>query len=299
MNSIPPSRVSLKNYLILFLLAMIWSSSFMVIKVSVETIPPLTLTAVRLVLAAMMLGAVLVIKGEKLPRDFNVWKVCILLGLFGNALPFSLISFGETGIASSQASILMATMPLVTVLLAHFFSEGERATRYGILGVLTGFGGMVILVGPSVFKGLGGNLVFQLAVAGGAMSYAIATVLAKHMPPSSLLGRSVAVMICASVMMVCAAFIVERPQAIEPSLPSALGAIYLGTLPTAIATLLYFRLIAVQGAGFMAYANYLIPVMGVFWGAMLLSEAITIQAMAALVTILAGLLISNYRPKVS
>jgi drug/metabolite transporter (DMT)-like permease len=297
MNNVSVGGVPLKNYLILFLLAVIWSSSFMVIKVTVDTIPPLTLTAARLVLAAMMLGTVLIIKGEKLPRDFRIWKMCVLLGIFGNALPFSLISFGETGITSSQTSILMAVMPLGTVLLAHFFSEGERATGFGILGVLVGFGGIVILVGPSALKGLGGHLWFQLSVAGGAMSYSIATVLAKHMPPSSLLGRSVAVMICASIIMVSAAFVIERPMSVDLTMPAALGAVYLGLLPTAIATLLYFKLISSQGAGFMAYVNYLIPVLGVFWGAILLNETVTIQALAALVTILAGLLIANYRPR--
>ncbi len=292
-----PGPIPLKHYLALFLLAAIWSSSFMVIKVAVVTVPPLTMTAARLTLAALLLGAVLAIKGEALPRSPRIWLTSILLGLFGNAIPFTLISWGEQEIPSSLASILMAVMPLATVLLAHFFSEGERATRHGLIGIFIGFGGIVILVGPSALKGLGSDLTHQMAVSGGALSYAIATILAKNMPPAPLLGRAVAVMICASAIMVPAAFLVDDPLRLTPSTSALWSTLYLGTLPTAIATLIYFRLIGLRGAGFFAYINYLIPIMGVIWGAVFLSETITTPALMALATILVGLFIANYRPR--
>jgi len=269
----------------------------MVIKVTVETIPPLTLTAARLVLAGLVLGAVLIAKGRMLPRDPRIWMVSILLGIFGNALPFTLISWGELVIPSGLASILMAVMPLATVLLAHFFSEGERATRNGLGGIAVGFTGIIILVGPSALKGLGSDVWSQVAVACGAISYAVSAILVKNMPPSPLLGRSVTVMICSSAIMVPLALWVDEPLKLAPSLPAIWGAVYLGTLPTAVATLIYFRLIAAQGAGFFAYINYLIPVMGVIWGALFLDEIISPQALAALATILAGLFIANYRPR--
>ena len=269
----------------------------MVIKVTVVTIPPLTMTAARLALAALMLGGVLVVRGEPLPSSPRIWLMCILLGLFGNAIPFTLISWGEQEIPSSLASILMAVMPLATVMLAHFFSEGERATAHSLIGIAVGFSGIVILVGPSALKGLGSDLIHQVSVAGGALSYAVATVLAKNIPPSPVLGRSVTVMICASLIMVPAALLVDDPLTLVPSTTAIWGAFYLGTLPTAIATLIYFRLIAARGARFFAYINYLIPVMGVIWGAVFLSEIITPQALMALATILVGLFIANYRPR--
>jgi drug/metabolite transporter (DMT)-like permease len=290
-------QITSKHYLALFALAAIWSSSFMVIKVTVVTVPPLTMTAVRLVIAAVLLGVVMGIKGEAMPRNPRVWAMAVLLGLFGNAIPFTLIGWGELEIPSSQASILMAVMPLATVLLAHFFSEGERATRYAMIGVIVGFGGIVILVGPSVFKGMGGDTWHQLAVSGGAISYAISAVLAKNMPPSSLLGRAVVVMICASIIMVPAAVFFDDPLGLTPSTMALWGTLYLGTLPTAFASLIYFRLIASAGAGFFAYINYLIPVMGVIWGALFLSETISTQALMALGTIFVGLFIANYRPQ--
>jgi drug/metabolite transporter (DMT)-like permease len=295
MNSARSVRVPFKHFLLLTILAAIWSSSFMVIKITVETVPPLTLTAGRLVLAGLMLGVVMIVKSERLPRDRRVWKMCVLLGIFGNALPFTLISLGETGVTSSQASILMAVMPLATVLMAHFFTENERATRHALIGVLIGFTGIVILVGPSALKGLGGNIWFQLSVSGGAISYAVAAVMAKNMPPSSLLGRSVAVMICASVMMVLASIVFDNPLEINPSASEVWGTVYLGILPTGVATLIYFQLISAQGAGFLAYINYLIPVMGVMWGALFLNETITAQALMALGIITLGLFVANYR----
>jgi len=295
MSGSPGAASSLKHYLALFLLAAIWSSSFMVIKVTVDTVPPLTMTAARLVIAGLILGCVLIIKGEALPRNPRVWAVCVLLGIFGNALPFTLISWGEKEIPSSLAAILMAVMPLATVLLAHFFSQGERATRNRLVGIAVGFSGIVILVGPSALKGLGSDVLSQVSVACGAISYAISAILVKNMPPSPLLGRSVVVMICASAVMVPAAFWVDEPLTLAPSMTAIWGTLYLGTLPTAFATLIYFRLIAARGASFFAYINYLIPVMGVIWGALFLSEIISPEAVLALATILIGLFIANYR----
>ncbi len=296
MNAPSRAPVPVKHFLILFILASIWGSSFVAIKITLDTIPPLTMTAARLLLAGLILGVIMVAKGESLPRDKKVWKMCIWIGVFGNALPFSLISIGEQGITSSQTSILMAIMPLVTIILAHFFSEGERATRFAFLGVAIGFCGIVTLVGPSALTGLGSDIYYQLAVSSGAVSYGIATVLAKNMPPSPLLGRSVAVMICASALLTPAALLVDAPWTLVPSTDALWGTLYLGVLPTAVATLIYFHLISVQGAGFFAYINYLIPIMGVFWGAMLLGDTVSLQAITALGAIFVGLLVANYRP---
>jgi len=290
-------RASWVSYLLLVLLAAIWSSSFMVIKVTVVTLPPLTLTAVRLLVAAVMLAVVLGMTSERLPRGGRVWAMCVLIGFFGNALPFTLIGWGETQIASSQAAILMAVMPLATVLLAHFFSDGERATRYGLTGIAIGFGGVVVLMGPSALHGTGSDIWHQLAVSGGAVSYAVSAVIARNLPPSSVLGRSVAVMMCATAMMLPAALLIDQPLGLTPASEAIWGAVYLGVLPTGIATLIYFRLIGAEGAGFFSYINYLIPVMGVFWGASLLAERVSLQAVLALVMILSGLFVANYRPK--
>jgi len=233
-----------------------------------------------------------------LPKGTRIWAVCFLIGFTSNSLPFTLISWGEESISSGLASIMIAVMPLATVVLAHFFIVGERMTPMRAIGIGTGFCGIIILVGPEAMKGLGGNIWRQLAVAGGAISYAVSAILTRNMPPAPLLGRAVLVLVCASIQMVPAAMIVEQPWVLTPS-PDALWAtVYLGILPTAVATLIYFYIIALRGAGFFSFINFLIPIMGVIWGAVFLGEEVTMQAVVALMIILGGLFIANSQLKV-
>lgn len=267
----------------------------MVIKIAVETIPPMTLTAVRLIIAALFLWVILAIKGEALPKSAKAWYMCFLVGFFGNALPFTLISWGEEVVESGLTAVLLAMMPLSTVLLAHFFTEGDRLTRQRMLGIAFGFSGIVILVGPTVFGGLGGDALHQIAIASAGLSYGLTTVLARNMPAASVLSRSVAIMITASLTMLPLALWFDRPWTLEPSNMAILFAVHLGLFPTAVASLVYLNLITARGAGFMAYINYLVPILGVIWGTIILGEYLTTEILVALGCILTGLFVANYR----
>ena len=297
MTSVQSGPIPFRHYLILFVLAAIWSSSFTAIKVAVVTVPPFTMTAARLVIAALILWVVLLVKGESLPKGAPIWVASFLIGFTGNSLPFTLIGWGEENISSGLASIMIAVMPLATVVLAHFFIAGERMTPMRVIGIGTGFCGILVLVGPEALKGFGGDLWRQLAVAGGAVSYAVSAILTRNSPPAPLLGRAVLVLICASVQMVPAAMIIDQPWMLNPTEEALSATVYLGVLPTAVASLIYFYIIAVRGAGFFSFINFLIPIMGVIWGAMFLGEEITAQAMIALGVILCGLFIANFQPK--
>ena len=285
----------LRHLGLLFLLALIWSSSFAAIKVGVETIPPMTLAAGRLILAAVILYGALCLQRQTLPGGLGFWFFCFLLGVIGNGLPFTLINWGEIRIDSGQAAILMAVMPLATIVMAHFFTTGDRMTPAKLIGVAIGFAGVVILVGPEVAKGLGGEIWRELAVAGGAICYAMAVILARNAPTSSLLARSVAVMIMASLVMTPAALAFEAPWELAPSPEGLMAAAYLGLFPTALATLIFFHLVQSRGASFLAFINYLIPVLGVGWGAVTLGERVTVTEVMALLIILAGMAIAQFR----
>lgn len=284
-----------RHYIALIFLAVLWSSSFLIIKIAVETIPPLTLAAIRLFVAMAFLWVILIIKGEKLPKSGKAWFMCALVGFFGNVLPFSLIGWGEEVVSSGLTAILMAMMPLSTVLLAHFFTEGDRLTPQRSIGIGIGFLGVVILVGPSVLSGLGDDALRQIAIAVAGISYGVTTVIARNMPESSVLGRSVAIMLTGFLLLLPFALWIDEPWTINPSKEAILFAIHLGIMPTAVASLIYLQLIAQRGAGFMAYINYLIPIMGVIWGASILGEEVTPQAMAALGAIVVGLFVANIR----
>jgi len=286
-----------RHYLALLFLALLWSSSFLVIKIAVVTIPPLTLTAIRLFVAMVFLWTILIIRGEPLPQSGKAWLMCFLVGFFGNVLPFSLISWGEEVVESGLTAILMAMMPLSTVVLAHFFTVGDRITTRRMLGIAIGFLGVIILVGPSVFGGLGNDALRQIAIASAGLSYGLTTVIARNMPASSVLGRSVAIMIAGFVQLLPFALWYEHPWTLQPTGQAVLFAIHLGIMPTAVASLIYLQLIAARGASFMAYINYLIPILGVIWGAVILGEAITLQVVAALAAILTGLFVANSRAR--
>lgn len=144
-------------------------------------------------------------------------------------------------------------------------------------------------------KGLGGDVWHQLSVSGGAICYAIAAVYTRRLPPAPLLPRAVGVTICAALQMVPLALIADWPWQAVPTGWSLVSVVYLGLVPTAIATLIYFDLIAARGAGFFAFINYLIPVMGVIWGMAVLGEELHPAGMAALATILMGLFVANWR----
>lgn len=287
-------RPSFNQVLLLLLLAVIWSSSFTTIKVAVETIPAVTLVFARLLIAGILLYAVLRLKGLRLPKMGREWVAFFLLGLTSNAIPFFLISWGEVGIDSGKAAILMAVMPLVTVGLAHFFTETDRMTIMKLLGLTIGFGGIILLVGPDALARLGGKTIFELSVAGGAVFYAISAVLTRRLPAGGdPLQRGTAVTLCAALQMAPISLLIDAPWALTPSVPSLLSAIYLGVFPTGLAVIIYFYLIAERGTTFFALINYIIPCLGVLWGVIFLGEALAVQALIALGIILSGVFIAN------
>ena len=247
-------------------------------------------------LAAVVLYAFIALKGQRLPRSGRMWTLFFLIGILGNGLPFTLIAWGEQRIDSGLAAILMAVMPLATLLLTHAFTEDERLTAPKAVG----FAGVVLLVGPEAFGGLGGTVWRQLAVAGGAVCYAVAATIARSLPPSPPAVRGAAVMMCAAVQMIPLVLLVDAPWTLSPSLGSVAAVVYLGLLPTALATIIFFQLIAARGATFVALNNYLIPALGVIWGAAVLGERISFPAVGALAVILIGIGITNLRqPRLS
>jgi len=291
--------IPLRDVFWLITLALIWGSSFSAIKVVVETMPPMTLVAVRTVIAVAVLLPIMIAQGARLPGDAKSWRLGVVLGVFGLALPFFLIGWGEEAVESGQAAILMAVMPLATLALAHFFTKGDPFHWRKLAGIVLGFGGIVILVGPAAMKGLGGQLGHQLAIAGGAVCYAVNAVVTRNLPAgSSLIGRAVMVMLCGVGISVPLAAIIDGPTALLAADPVAWWlTMYIGVLPTGMATLIYFYIVDARGASFFSFVNYLNPVFGVMWGALLLSEIVQLEAVAALGAILIGIAISSRPPR--
>jgi len=273
---------------LLLSLATIWSSSFGFIKVAVETVPPISVSAGRLLLATVIIVIYARLRGHRFPDVPGLWSKFFLIGLFGNAVPFTLIGWGEERIDSGLAAILMAVMPIATLLLAHFFAEDERMNPARIAGVAFGFAGVLVLIGPDALGGLGDGAIRQTAVASGAACYAVATVIARRLPkmPTSL--SSAGALTAATIFILPMSLVIDRPWTLSPSAESLWSVIILGLFPTALAYILYFTLLRRTGANFIALNNYLIPCLGVIWGIIFLDELLHWRAVLALGIILTG-----------
>ncbi len=299
MTPAKPGEPGVTDYALLLLLAVTWGGSFLIIKLAVGTVPPMTLTALRLAIAAVCLLCAMALAGESLASLKGYWRGVFLAGFFGNTLPFFLISWGEEHIDTALTAILMAVMPLTTVILAHLFTADEKLTPGKLLGVALGFAGLVVLIGPATLLQLGEDSVRQLAVAGAAVCYGINALITKRLssrPPIAL----AAAIICSSVLIATpASFILEAPLTITPSSQAIWATAILGVLQTAFATLLLVTIVQRQGASFFSQINFLIPVIGVILGAVILGETIGLNAVFALLLILAGIAITRYAGRMS
>ena len=281
-------RNNITDYVLLLLLALIWSTSFLLIKVGVETIPPFSLTAGRLAIAALIFWVYLGFRREGIPLHPQALMLYFVVGIMGSSLPFVLISWGETRISSSLTAILMGIMPIATFVLAHIFISSEPMTHRKTLGVSLGFGGLLVLVGFSALSALGDNLIGQLSVLGGAVCYSITTVFVRTQPAFEGYKMAAGMNTVAAIVSLVLAFTMENPTQLQPD-TNALGALLiLGVFPTAIASLIYFRIIKHLGATTFAQINYVIPVLGGIWGVLVLGESLGWNVFIALFLVLYG-----------
>jgi drug/metabolite transporter (DMT)-like permease len=282
----PPSR---RDYLLLLSLGAIWGGSFFLIKLAIATVPPVSVAAGRILVGALLMGAVLSLRGMRLPRDRAVWGRLALMGTVGTVLPFALINWGETHIDSGLAAILMSAVPLLTIVLGHFLRSDERITGGKAIALVLGGAGVVVLVGPDALHGLGADLLGQLAVLGACACYAVNSLTARGLARHPAEVVTFGMLATAAVAAAPLSLVIDRPWELDVSVLSLLAVLGLGVLPTALGYIIAFRIIASAGAGFASFNNYLVPVFGVLWGMALLGEELEPRALFALMLIFAGL----------
>ncbi len=299
MNSavVVPPEASWRQLALLLLLAGIWSSSFMFIKIGVATIPPATMAAARLMLAAVMLAAIAYAKGYRLPFTLRAWSAFTFVGVMGNAVPFTLIAWGELEVDSGLAAILMGVMPVATALLAHAFVHDERLTGRRAAGVLLGFSGTVLLVGFSALSGLGAQVAAQLAVVGGALCYAITTVFVRRFANLPDVLMAAGSLTTGALLMIPIALLLESPLTLSPSFASTAAVVVLGIVSTGFAALIYFYLIRTVGAAIFSQVNFLTPAIGVAFGMIFLGEVPGADAWTALTLIVLGVWLVTHRSR--
>ena len=288
--------MKLKHWLVFILLGAIWSSSFMWIKIAVQEVGPITLVAFRVLFGLLFGVAVILIQRVQLPRNFKEWSPLLLLGITNVAIPFFLISWGEQSIDSAVAAILDATVPLFTILIAHYLLHDDKMTWPKVLGLLIGFAGVVILMSKDIGSSFG-SLLGQLAVVLACAFYAGSAVYARRTTeetPGIL--RSAGPLISATLIMWLGTFLVERPVQVPHLGITWIALLFLGVLGSGLAFVLSYYLIHEIGPTRTSMVTYLFPLGGVILGVAFLNEQLSWQLSVGAVLIVLSLVVANWQP---
>lgn len=269
------SRMGLVEWSMLLLLSMLWGGSYFFVEIALLEWSPLLIVAVRVVIAAAVIWGIVLAAGHTVPRSWPAWIAFFWMGLLNNIFPFLLIVWGQKEIESGLAAILTAAAPIFTVIVAGVWLKDEPVTRSRLLGAVLGLAGVVILIGPSALAGLDAGLLAQLAVLGAALSYAVAGVYARRFPRMNIdpIVAAAGQLLMSSLMMIPLALMFEPPrQLIESSIEVWAAVGLMAVFSTALAYILYFRLLASSGATNAILVTLLIPVTAIVLGAIILDE---------------------------
>ena len=291
-------RMGAKDWAMLLLLSFLWGGSFFFISVAVSELPPFTLVTMRVGLAAVTLWLVLLVSGYPIPKSPEVWRAFVMMGLLGNALPFSLIAWGQTHIGAGLASIINATTPIFTILIAGAFLSDEHITPRKMLGITAGLAGVIVLIGPSALLELGTNTMAQLAVIGAAVSYSCATVFGRRFKAMGIspLDTAVGQVTASTIILLPVVWFIDKPlQLANPSLQVWLSILALAIFSTAFAYILFFRILSSSGATNVVLVTFLAPVTASLLGWLMLDEQLQAKHFIGMACIGLGLAIIDGR----
>jgi drug/metabolite transporter (DMT)-like permease len=286
-----------KHWFAFILLGVIWSSSFLWIKIAVAEISPITLVAFRVLFGLLFTLIVILIQRTPQPRGFKEWFPNLLLGITNVAIPFLLISWGEQSIDSAVAAILDATVPLFTIVIAHFILRDDKMTVPKVLGLLIGFAGVIVLMSKDIGASIG-PVLGQAAVVLACVFYAGSLVFARR-STENIAGilRSAGPLFSSTAVMWLATFMIERPVKIPQLSITWIALLWLGVLGSGFAFILNYYLIHEIGPTRTSMVTYLFPLGGVILGVVFLSEKLSWQLLVGAVLVIASLAVANWQPK--
>jgi drug/metabolite transporter (DMT)-like permease len=286
-----------KHWFAFLLLGAIWSSSFMWIKIAVQEVGPITLVAFRVLFGLLFGVLVIFVQRMKLPRNFKDWMPVLLLGVTNVAIPFFLISWGEQSIDSAVAAILDATVPLFTILIAHFLLHDDKMTIPKVTGLLIGFVGVVVLMSKDIGAS-SSSVLGQLAVVLACVFYSGSNVYARRTTEDTpAILRSAGPLLSATVIMWLATFFVESPVKIPHFPVTWIALLFLGVLGSGLAFVLSYYLLHEIGPTRTSMVTYLFPIGGVILGVIFLGEKLSWQLLAGSILVIASLAVVNWKQK--
>lgn len=289
-------RLDGRGWTLLLILAFLWSISFIFIKVAGEALPILTLVLIRIGLAAAVLHIAVLLSGRSYPKASALWAGYGLMGLFNNILPGALIVFATARIGAGAASILNATVPIFSLLIAHATTADDKITAPRLVGILLGLLGVAAMTGPQALAGIGGELPAAAAMLLATFCYGLSTSLGRRFAAIDPIVSATCQLTAATLLLAPFALAIDRPWTLPmPGAPALLSAIGLALASTALAYVLFFQLLARAGGTNTSLVTLLIPVGGVGLAWLVLGEPLTLAKAAGMLLIAAGLVVIDGR----
>ncbi len=278
-------------------LSLLWGSSYAFIKLGVETIPPITFIAARTVIAGVLLLAVLRLRGLRLPREGRYWRRSFIQALLNSVIPFTLIAWAERSVDSGLAAILNSTTPIFTFLLAWLFVRHEKATMVRLFGVIAGLAGVALIIGMQAVGGLGHGGIAPLAIVAATVCYAGAALFGRQFRGLDPMMPAAGSLISGATILIPLSLIVDRPWYSTPSGSSLLALVALAVFSTALALVIFFRLIETLGSLATTAQAYLRVPVGVAIGMVFLGESLAPTAAIGLVLVVTGVVSMTLSPR--
>lgn len=292
MANSPTRGMTLYEWALLAVLSVLWGGTFFFQEIAIREIPTFTIVVFRVGIAASILIAVMILTGSRFPRGRSVWTALLLLSVINNIIPFCLIVWGQTQIASGVAAILNATTPMFAVLVAHFATADEKITGPKLIGIFASFAGVVVLIGGDALAGLEVAVLGQMAIVLASFAYAVSGVYGRRFQKIGLspLATSTGQLIMSTIILVPMALLIDEPWTLPmPGADTVLAVIALAALSTALAYVIFFRILATAGATNLMLVTFLIPVSALTLGIFILNETLLLRQAAGLLCIGTGL----------
>jgi drug/metabolite transporter (DMT)-like permease len=282
------------DWLLLFVLSVLWGLTYFFAVIATHSVPPLTLVLLRVALAAMVLVPIVLLMGFRLPDNLATWRSLVILASLNNIIPFTLMFYGQPHVTGGLASVINATTPLFTILIARIFAQ-EPLSAAKIAGVLLGLAGVAVLMGPAAANMHATSLLGMSCFVGAAISYGVSALWLRRFRDTPPMVSAASQLICSSAMMLLPASLERAWLLPMPPLPAIGAVLGLAVLSTALAYVLFFRISATAGATNVMLVTLLIPVTAVGLGAVFLGEAVTLHQIVGALIIASGLLIIDGR----
>lgn len=282
------------EFLLLVILALLWGTSYIFIKIALVDIPPITLIAMRVSISALFLTGVVLWRNDKFPRDGKTWRMLLVQAIFNSIGAWTVLAWGQQYVDSGLASVLNSTSPVFLFFITLFITRHETVNKAKLIGAMLGVAGVVMIVGPDALRGLGANIGGQAAILLGALLYACGAIYGKRFGALSAPVTAAGTMIWASICLIPASLLLDQPWTLTPAPRAIIAVLILSVFCTGMALMIYFRLVRTLGSMGVASQSYLRAGIGVALGVLLLGEKIGPLTLAGIFCALSGVAVINW-----